>query len=337
MRVLIHTEQELVAQMSEPSAEVRRAVAEMDGDILVLGAGGKMGPSLAELLVRAGAAKVIAVSRFSDPAQRQYLEGVGVQTLAADLLDEAALRELPAAANVFFLAGFKFGATGNEDTTWVMNSWLPGQIVKRYADSRIVYVSSGNVYAYSNSQGCGADEDGALEPIGEYAQSRLGGERLAQYWSRVQGAKLLIARLFYATELRYGIIHDLAWKVWQGEAIDLTMGYVNQIWQSDANAYLCQLFPLCTSPATAINLTGDSVLSVRALAERLGEQMLKAPVFVNAEAQDALLGDASRLMAELGTPKIDVEQMVNWTAHWVAHDGASLGKPTKYDSRSGRF
>jgi len=333
----IENERELIEQMCTPSPAVRGAVAQLDGDIVVLGAGGKMGPTLCELLVRAGAPRVIAVSRFSDAAQRQYLEEVGVETVAADLLDAAALRDLPEAPYIYLMAGFKFGATGNEDTTWAMNTELPGQIVRRYASSQIVYVSSGNVYAYSGVSSAGADEDGALEPIGEYAQSRLGGERLAQYWARVQGTRLAIARLFYATELRYGIIHDLAWKVWQREPIDLTMGYVNQIWQGDANAYLCQFFPLCQSPAAFVNLTGAEVLSTRTLSERLGELMGVAPTFVHAEAQDALLGDSRRLFAQLDKPEVGVEQMLEWTAHWVRNGGKSLGKPTKYESRSGKF
>ncbi|MGY8826841.1 MAG: NAD-dependent epimerase/dehydratase family protein [Candidatus Latescibacterota bacterium] len=333
----IESEKELIDQMCSPSPAVREAVAQLDGDIMVLGAGGKMGPTLCELLVRAGARRVIAVSRYSDTAQRQSLEEVGVETVAADLLDAAALRDLPEAPYIYLMAGFKFGATGNEDTTWAMNTELPGQIVRRFASSQIVYVSSGNVYAYSGISSVGADEDGALEPIGEYAQSRLGGERLAQYWARVQGTRLAIARLFYATELRYGIIHDLAWKIWQREPIDLTMGYVNQIWQGDANAYLCRFFPLCKSPTAFVNLTGAQVLSTRALSERLGQLMDVAPLFVNQEAQDALLGDSRRLFAQLGTPETEVEQMLEWTAHWVQQGGKSLGKPTKYESRSGKF
>ncbi len=334
---LIENERELVEQMCAPSPAVCAAVAHIDGAVMVLGAGGKMGPTLCELLVRAGARRVIAVSRFSDAVQRQYLEELGVETIAADLLDTAALNNLPTAPYVYLLAGFKFGATGNEDTTWAMNTGLPGDVVRRYATSKIVYISSGNVYAYSDIASAGADEEGGLEPIGEYAQSRLGGERLAQYWARVQGTALAIVRLFYATELRYGIIHDLAWKVWQREPIDLTMGYVNQIWQGDANAYLCRSFALCQSPAVFVNLTGAAVLSTRALAERMGELMGVAPIFVNEEARDALLGDARRLFAQMGEPEVAVEQMLKWTAHWVQQGGKSLGKPTKYESRSGKF
>lgn len=333
----IETEAELVDQMTTPSPAVREAVQQLEGEILILGVGGKMGPTLAELLVRAGARRVIGVSRFSDEEQRRYLEGIGVETVKADLLDELALVDLPEAPYVYLMAGFKFGATGNEPLTWAMNAWLPGRVLQRYPESQIVYVSSGNVYAYTAVAGQGAREEDALGPIGEYAQSRLGGERIAQYFCQEQGTPLVIARLFYATELRYGIIHDLAWKVYRGEPIDLSMGYVNQIWQGDANAYLARLFPLCNSPATVINLTGPEVLSVRHLACQLGELLGRKPVFTGQEADTALLGDASRLLAQFGRPAVKPEQIVRWMAHWLERGGRSLGKPTKYESRSGRF
>jgi len=334
---LIETEEALIDQMTTPSAAVAAAVDELDGDVLILGVAGKMGPTLAELLVRAGAKRVIGVSRFSDQEQQRYLESVGVETVKADLLDEDALASLPEAPYVCLMAGFKFGATGNQPMTWAMNTWLPGEVLQWYPESRIVYVSSGNVYAYTPTEGKGAGEEDELGPVGEYAQSRLGGERIAEHFSREQGTPLVIARLFYATELRYGIVHDLAWKIYQEEPIDLAMGHVNQIWQGDANAYLARLFPLCTSPATVINLTGPEVLGVRRLAQRLGEELGKEPVFAGEEADTALLGDASRLVEQFGEPEIAPEQIVRWVAHWVEIGGRSLGKPTKYESRTGKF
>lgn len=336
-RLLIETEEQLIDQMTTPTAAVVEAVGKLDGDVLILGVGGKMGPTLAELLVRAGAPKVIGVSRFSDEGQRRYLEGVGVETVKADLLDEMALVDLPEAPCIYLMAGFKFGATGNEPTTWTMNTWLPGRVLQRYPESRIVYVSSGNVYAFTPTQSRGAAEGGEVGPVGEYAQSRLGGERVAEYFCREQGTPLAIVRLFYATELRYGIVHDVAWRVFQGEPIDLGMGHVNQIWQGDANAYLTRMFPLCDSPAVVINLTGPEVLSVREIARQVGEVLGRAPVFVGREADSALLGDASRLVEGFGGPDIAPEQIVRWVAHWVEMGGKSLGKPTKYESRSGKF
>lgn len=327
----------LIRDMTTPTPAVAAAVRQLDGPILLLGVSGKMGPTLAELLVRAGARQVLGVARFADVEKQRYLESVGVQTIACDLLADGALKELPDAPNVVLLAGFKFGATGHEDATWAVNTALPGAVMARYARSRIIYVSSGNVYAYAKAPGPGADEGGALAPVGEYAQSRLGGERVAQYASRVRGTPLLIVRLFYATEPRYGILRDLADKVWQQEPIDLTMGYVNQIWQGDANAYLCRFFPLCHSPADLINLTGPQTLSVRALAEQLGEIMDKTPRFAGAEAPDALLGDSRRLCAEFGRPRVGPQQMLHAVAEWVMAGGPSLGKPTQYESRSGQF
>lgn len=334
---LIETEAQLVARMTTSSPAVRQAVAELDGDILVLGVAGKMGPTLAELLKRAGARRVIGAARFSDETIRRHLEEIGVETLRADLLDPRALESLPQAPYVFFLAGFKFGASGNPATTWAMNTYLPTQVVQRFPRSRIIYLSSGNVYAYTPVEGRGAAEEGEVSPVGEYAQSRLGGERLAEFMARKSQTPLLIVRLFYATELRYGIIHDLAWKVFNQEPIDLGMGHVNQIWQGDANAYLCRLFPLCACPPAAINLTGPQTLSVRRLALQLGKELGTEPIFAGQESETALLGDASRLIAQFGPPSVSPDQILRWMAHWVKIEGASLGKPTKYESRSGRF
>lgn len=337
MPPLMESEDQLIDRTTTPAEEVREAVAGLDGEIMILGAAGKMGPTLAELLVRAGARKVIGVSRFSDASQRSYLESVGVKTIQADLLEDSALSRLPEAPYVMLLAGYKFGATGNEPMTWAMNTWVPGLVMKRFPASRIIYVSSGNVYAFTDTNTPGAKEDGEVAPIGEYAQSRLGGERIAECLSKRQGTPLTIVRLFYATELRYGIVHDIAWKVYQGEPIDLSMGRVNQIWQGDANGYLARMFPLCASPARVINLTGREVLSVRQIADRLGKYLNRSPVFTGTESRTALLGDASQLCELFGPPAISIEQIIAWVAHWVSIGGRSLGKPTKYESRSGKF
>ena len=335
---VIESETQLVEVMTTPTAQVEEAVAALDGDVLILGVAGKMGPTLAELLVRAGCpGRVIGVARFSDGEVEDYLQRVGVRTVRADLLEDGVMEQLPEAPYVLFLAGFKFGATGNESTTWAMNTWLPRQVVERYRSSRIVYVSSGNVYAYASVTGRGAAEGGQLAPVGEYAQSRLGGERLAQFAANRLGTELLISRLFYATELRYGIVHDIAWKVWEGEPIDLTMGHVNQIWQGDANAYLARSFPLCTSPTSVLNLTGPEVLSVRQMARRLGEELGKEPIFCGEESDTALLGNASGLFGRLGPVDTDIDDVIRWMAHWVRKSGKSLGKPTKYESRTGEF
>ncbi len=337
MADLITSEEMLIDRMTAPSPAVVEAVSELEGDVVILGAGGKMGPTLAELLVRAGARRVIAVSRFSDATVGAYLEAAGVEIVRADLLDEKDLDRLPDAPNVLFLAGFKFGAAGNTPMTWAMNAWLPGRIMRRYAGSRVIYVSSGNVYAYTRVAEGGADEDGEIGPVGEYAQSRLGGERIAEHLCLEQGTPLLIVRLFYATELRYGIIHDLGRKIHDGVPIDLAMGHVNQIWQGDANSYLGRLFPACSSPATILNLTGPDVLSVRSMSEIIGRRLEMAPDFTGRESDTALLGNARRLFDRLGEPAVPPERIMDWVAHWIRIGGRSLDKPTGYESRSGRF
>lgn len=337
MADLIETEAQLIEEMTSPSPAVRAAVAQLDGPVMVLGAAGKMGPTLAELLVRAGAREVIGVSRFSDPWQRDYLASVGVRTLKADLLDPAALAALPEAPYLYLMAGFKFGASGDPALTWAMNTYLPAQVLQRFPRSRVVYVSSGNVYAYTPATGRGAAESGEVGPVGEYAQSRLGGERLAQFMAQRQGTPLAIVRLFYATELRYGILHDLAWKIWNQQPIDLGMGHVNQLWQGDANSYLCRLFPYCENPAAVINMTGPETLSVRQLALALGQALGREPLFTGTEADNALLGDASWLIERLGAPAVSIPQIIAWLAPWVKGGGPSLGKPTKYESRTGKF
>jgi nucleoside-diphosphate-sugar epimerase len=333
--------EQLIDRMTTPSAAVREAVARYEGDVVILGVGGKMGPTLAELLVRAGATesgrRVIGVARFSDPEARAHLDRIGVTTVKADLLEVGALRGLPDAPHMFLLAGFKFGSTGNPSMTWAMNSLLPARAIERYREASICYVSSGNVYAFTPVTGAGADETAATEPVGEYAQSRLGGERLADYAASSAGARLCIMRLFYATELRYGIIHDIAWRVYTGEAIDVSMGHVNQIWQGDANAYLARSFPLCTDPQTTLNMTGERVLSVGSIAERVGTILGREPVFTGKEADTALLGDTSALVEQLGPPETPMDDVIEWMAHWVQAGGASHGKPTKYESRIGDF
>jgi len=210
-------------------------------------------------------------------------------------------------------------------------------VMHRYPSSRIVYVSSGNVYRYSAVSGNGASEADPVDPIGEYAQSRLGGERLVQHLSQANQTPVAIIRLFYATELRYGIVLDIAQKVAAGQPINIQMGHVNQIWQGDANAFLARSFPFCESPAHILNLTGPNILSVRHLAHQLGERLGKEPILEGEEADTALLGDSSALYSLAGRPSISTDQIVDWVAWWVANNGATHGKPTKYESRTGKF
>ena len=323
--------------MSEPSPEVCEAVSAIDGGVTILGIAGKMGPSLGRLLVRAGAREVIGVSRFSNPADQDTLEASGIRTVRCDLLDDEGLRNLPETGHIVLMAGHKFGATGNEPLTWAMNTMLPAKVMQRFPEARIVYVSSGNVYRFTSVDSDGAREPDPVEPIGEYAQSRLGGERLVEFYSKKNGTPVSIVRLFYATELRYGIVLDIAQKVWEGRPVDLTMGHVNQIWQGDANAYLARCFPLCESPARVLNLTGPETLRVRGLAAQLGELMGREPILVGKEAETALLGNAQQLFDHLGPPATSASQIVEWVAAWVMKGGPTLGKPTKYEARDGKF
>ncbi|MBI2951825.1 NAD(P)-dependent oxidoreductase [bacterium] len=335
---LIEGERALIDRMTTPSPEVRQAVSQIDDDLMILGVSGKMGPTLAELLVRAGARRrVLGVARFSDPAQRDALEAAGVRTIKCDLLDDSALNALPDAGHIFLMAGFKFGATGNEALAWAMNTLVPAKVMQRFPKAKVVYVSSGNVYRFARVDQGGAREGDPLEPIGEYAQSRLGGERMVQFYASRNGTPAVIVRLFYATELRYGIILDIATKVWGRRPIDLAMGYVNQIWQGDANASLARAFPLCESPARVINLTGGEILSVREVAQRLGAIMGVTPIFEGRESETALLGDATECLKAFGPPSVPPATLVEWVAHWVMRGGATLNKPTKYESRTGTF
>ena len=333
----IETEADLIDRMTTPSPAVTEAVATLQGKVMILGVAGKMGPSLGELLVRAGAREVVGVSRFSNPADRTYLEERGVRTIQCDLLNDRDLRQLPDAAHIVLMAGFKFGSSGDPSGTWAANSLLPAKVLQRFPESRIIYLSTGNVYPYSPVSGNGAAESDSVEPVGEYAQSRLGGERLAEHCSERNGTPLCIVRLFYASELRYGVVLDLAQRVWERIPIDLAMGHVNQIWQGDTNAYLARMFPLCGSPALVINLTGEEVLAVRSLAEDLGKIMNVEPIFQGREGDTALLGDATALFEELGRPAVSVATLVKWVASWVMGGGRTLGKPTGYESRSGEF
>lgn len=333
----IETVEQLMDAMTIPTEGVRKAVAELGGEFLILGAGGKMGPTLCRMLLRAGAGKVIAVDLYPDGAVRDSLAEAGCETITCDLLDGEALKSLPDCPNVLIMAGFKFGSTGNESIVWAMNSLLPGRVLERFANSRVLLMSSGNVYKFSPVTGAGAVEADPVEPIGEYAQSRLGGERIAQYVADRQGTKLVVVRLFYSVEMRYGIMHDLAQKVFKDQPIDLAMGHVNQIWQGDAVAYLIQFLTIADSPTKTINITGPEVLSVRELAAKLGRAMGKQPQFVGSEADTALLGNSDEAFARFGAVTVSPDRIVNWMAGWVSQGRASLGKPTKYERRDGKF
>jgi nucleoside-diphosphate-sugar epimerase len=328
--------------LSEPSAEAIDAVRGVAGDVIVLGVAGKMGPTLARMARRAldaagASARVIGVARFSDPEQRQALEKHGVETIRSDLLDRDSLARLPDASNVVFMAGRKFGSTGDEPYTWAMNTHLPALVCERYRASRIAAFSTGNVYGLTPRGRGGSREEDPPAPIGEYAQSCLGRERMFEYFSRCDGIRVAILRLNYATEMRYGLLTDLATRVWQREPVDLTMGYCNVIWQADANAMAIASLAHASSPPLIVNLAGGEEVSVRDACTELARLMGVDVSFTGSEAPDALLSNGARGRALLGAPRVTATQLLAWTADWVQRGGASLGKPTHFESRSGQF
>lgn len=317
-------------------------LAGLPGDILVLGAGGKMGPTLAMMarkaLDRAGsAAKVIAVARFSDAPLKARLEASGVETLTCDLLDGDAVGALPDATNVLFLAGMKFGASGNPAMTWAMNALCPAIVAERFAKSRIVVFSSGNIYPFVGVGTDGASEQVPPAPVGEYAQSVLARERMFEYFAHKAGTSILQYRLNYAVEPRYGVPVDLAQKLLANEPIDLSMGYVNLIWQRDANEIALRCLGRTSSPPEILNVTGPGCLSVRNLAEKLAARLGQAPMFLGREAPEALLADASKCQQWFGSPPTSVNAMLDAVTSWVRKGGALLGKPTKFQVCDGKF
>lgn len=328
--------------LSRPSEADQAAMSKLEGDLLVLGVGGKMGPSLVRRARRACVAagvkkRVIGVARFSTPGLREELERDGIETIAADLLDPDALARVPEIENVIYLAARKFGSTGAEYLTWAMNVHLPGRVAERYRSSRIVFYSSGNVYALSPVVEGGATESSPVDPVGEYAQTALGRERVFEYFSRANGTPVAVLRLNYANELRYGVLVDIGRKVFERQPIDLSMGNANVIWQGDANSVCLRSFPLCASPPAVMNLTGPETLSVRWAAGRFAERFGIEPVFTGLESPTALLSNASRCHALFGYPGVTAEQMIEWIVCWIAMGGASLGKPTHFEVRNGRF
>ena len=324
--------------LSEPTEAAKKIVAGLTGDIVVLGAGGKMGPTLAMMLKKASAnKKIYAVSRFSDKSVRSRIEQAQVESIEADLLDESHYRKLPDVENVFYLAGMKFGTRGNQPLTWALNSFVPALVARHYKNSRIVAYSTGNVYPLVETTGGGATEQTAPEPVGEYAQSCLGRERMFEYFSKLYNTPVTLVRLNYANEPRYGIIVDLTSKILNDKPIDLTMGAVNLICQRDANDYIIRAISLAKSPPAVLNVTGPETIPIHRLAEQIGRTLGKKPKFVSREAPSALLSDASYAFSTFGLPQTTLEQMVSMIAKWVAAGKKTLNKPTKYEIRDGKF
>ena len=341
-RISIRDVDELEELLSQPTEAVVRTLGVLDGDIVILGVGGKMGPTLARMAKRASeiagvSRRVIGVSRFSSSKLEQQLQSWGVETMRCDLLDRNALSELPDAANVVYMAGMKFGSTGQEPLTWAMNSFLPGLVSERYRKSRIAAFSTGNVYGLSPVSAGGSREGDPLNPAGEYAMSCLGRERIFEHFSRTEHIKMSILRLNYATELRYGVLVDIAQRVFTGQAVPLSMGYLNAIWQGDASAMSLQSLACVSEPPFVVNIAGPELLSVHRVAEEFGKQLRKPVRFEGVESKDALLSDAKKSYALFGHPSVAAEQMMTWIADWVNRGGETLAKPTHFEERAGRF
>ena len=333
---------ELAELLSRPSDADQAALDRLAGDILVLGAGGKMGPSLARLAYRASESagthrRIIAASRFRTGGVAAALAAVGVEPIPCDLLEQGTFERLPDAPNVVLMVGQKFGADRAPETTWATNVLVPALAVERFGSSRIVAFSTGNVYPLMPVTGMGATEETPLDPIGDYAQSAAARERVLGFLSRREGTPMAILRLSYAVELRYGVLRDLADRVWRDEPIDLSMGYVNVIWQRDACSIALRALAECVVPPYVVNVTGPQTLSVRELAAGLGRRLGKEPEFTGEESDSALLSDASLCVRRFGAPSVGVETLLDWTADWVRRGGTSLGKPTHFERRDGRF
>lgn len=333
---------ELETLLSDPPPYVVDAMREIPGDLIVLGVAGKMGPTLARMARRASdlagvRRRVIGVARFSTGDLEPALRDHGVETITCDLLDEGALERLPDAPNVVFMAGRKFGSTGLEGLTWAMNCYLPALVCRRYASSRIVAFSTGNVYGLAPVGSGGSREEDVPRPVGEYAMSCLGRERMFEYFSGTRGLQAAIVRLNYAVEMRYGVLVDLARRVAAGESIDVTMGYFNAIWQADANAMALGALAHAASPPLVINVAGPEELSVRATCGQLADLLGSRVSFSGAEAPDALLSNGARAWSLFGRPRVGAAQLIRWTADWIGRGGGTLDKPTHFESRDGRF
>jgi len=339
---IINNVKELDDLMTQPSEALIESLSKISGDLMILGAGGKMGISLAILAKRAlkesgSHKKVYAVSIFTDDIGPEELRRNGIEVISCDFLNENDLKSLPDVKNIIYMVGMKFGTIGQEATTWVINSYLPGVICNRFKNSKMVLFSTGNVYPFVSVKSKGCKETDTVGPIGEYAQSALGRERIFQYFAEKNNVSGLIFRLNYAIDLRYGVLLDVAQKVFNQQSIYLEMGYANMIWQGSANEIALRCLDQVQSPPSILNVTGNEVFSIRKLAEGFGEIFGTNPIFKGQETETALLSDSSLCYEMFGEPAVGLEDMIRWIANWVKKDGPTINKPTHFEIRDGKY
>lgn len=332
-------EEDLEEFMTRPGETLCHELSTLSGDLMVLGVGGKMGPTLARLAKRAAPDKrVIGVARFSDLSVKEKLENWGIETITADLLDRSSVAALPEIENIIFMAGRKFGTSGASHLTWAMNSYVPAIVGERFHKSRLVAFSTGCVYPYVSVLHQGATEETpAVPPSGDYANSCLGRERLFEYFSHLHNTPGRLIRLNYSIDMRYGVLHDVATKVLMGESLDLSMGHVNVIWQGDANSNVLRSLLHCTTPTSPLNISGPETISIRALAEEFGRLLGKKPVLQGVEKELAWLVNTNQAIRLYGYPRIPLPKMISWVAEWVAGGKKTLGKATHYEVRDGSY
>lgn len=339
---VIRDEAELEDLLSEPTEAAVKALADVDGDVILLGVAGKMGPTLARMVRRASdladcKRRVIGVSRFSNADSRESLEAHGIETIQGDMLDEAFVDGLPDASVVIHMTGMKFGATTNPGLTWAMNTYVPALVCRRYRTSRIIAFSTGNVYPMVPVDGSGSRETDTPDPFGEYPMAALGRERMFEYFSCTYEIPTALIRLNYAVEMRYGVLVDIAQKVLSGEPIELATGHFNVIWQGDANAMTLAALADTASPPFVINVAGPEMLSTRQVAETFGRLFDRPPHFIGSESPTAYLNNGSEGHRRYGSPRVTVDQMIRWIADWLQQGKRTLGKPTHYEVRNGKF
>lgn len=336
------TEQMLNEMLVQPSEGLVEDIKKINGDIMVIGAGGKMGPSLCVLAKnaakRAGINKrIIAVSRFTDAIATQFLNDNGIETISADLLEEGGVESLPEVENVIFMAGRKFGTEGSEALTWAMNTYLPAKVGEKFKNSKIVAFSSGNVYPMLPLASGGATEETKPLPIGEYGMSCLGRERTFEYFSNKYKTPLLIYRLNYAVDLRYGVLYDIANNIVKGQPVSIRTAVFNCIWQQDANEIAIRSLLYADYPAVKLNVTGPETVSVKAVALKLGKLLGKDPIFEGEEKGEAFLNNAGKAIQLFGYPKKGIQEMIEMQAEWILSGGRALGKATHFEERGGKF